>query len=522
MNSAVSLTALAADRHSGEGVLVQVEVLLSPDSAITGPEGARPDTRWAMRRALRAALPPQTGARWSVNVAADAVEGESLGLAAAAAALLARGELKLPPSLAFTGAVGPQGEVTRVGALAAQLAAARAAGLSQVALPRELGASADEGPSLTPVSSLTELRRLFPPSRTPWVRVAACGVVPLLFALLHIGDALDVRLQYALLSAVRGPIADHSTAVLAYPAPAGQQNPLELRREYPELIRELVKRKVKSITFDIAFSTSRPETDLDFARAISEAEAARVPVIAGVRWLTDSQRPVPPGSEALEAGAENLLGPAFHHLGHVRVETESLLRPIPGRAPARLIDAEGGELWALAITTLAARESAEIAPRLDGDTLIVGSREVPAAHERVTLAPVARSAPLDARDPGSWPDDMSVRSIFVGILDDEDLWVFPGGDRYGVTLHADLFETIWQGAAPLNRSTLASALLTLLCWAGTTAAGALLPKRLFPVAAVVPLAAMAFVMASLPALYAVVPLLLAAAGGMMAGWWARR
>lgn len=522
MNTAVHLTALAADRRSGEGVLVQVEVLLTADSTIAGPEGARPDTQWAMRRALRAALPPKTGARWSITPDSDAVEGESLGLAAAAAALSARGALKLPPGLALTGAVGPQGEVTRVGALAAQLAAARSAGLSQVALPRDLSPPAEEGPALSPVASLTELRRLFPPSRTPWVRVAACGVVPLLFALLHIGDALDVRLQYALLSAVNGPIAERSTVVLAYPAPAGLQNPLELRREYPQLIRELVKRKVKSITFDIAFSTSRPETDADFARAITEAEAAGVPVIAGVRWLTDSQRPVPPGSEALEQGAGNLLGPAIHHIGHFRVETESLLRPIPGRAPARLIDADGGELWALAISTLAARESAEIPPRLDGDTLIVGSREVPAAHERVTLAPVARGAPLDARDPSSWPADISVRSVFVGILDDEDLWVFPGGDRYGVTLHADLFETIWQSAAPLNRSTPANALLTLLCWMGTAAAGALLPKRLFPLAAVVPLAAMAFVMASLPSLYAVVPLLLAAAGGLLAGWWARR
>lgn len=514
-------TALAADRRTGEGVRVRVDVVLLPNNpVIEGPSELRPDTAWALRRALLAALPKGTGARWSIDAAPDAVEGESLGLAAAAAALAERGELRLPEDLAFTGAVGPGGEVTRVGAIPAKLAAA--SGLARVVLPRELSPPEDGGLKLAPIGSLTELRRLFPPSRTPWARVAATGAVPLLFALLHIGDSLDVRLQYAMLAAAQGPLTERATAVLAYPEPAGQQNPLELRREYPQLIRELVKRKVKSISFDIAFGTSRASTDQDFARAITEAEAAGVPVIVGVRWLDDLARPVLPGSETLDEGGENLLGPAIQRIGHVRVESESLLRPIPGRVPARLIDPEGEATWALAVASLAARESAEIPPRLDGDTLLLGAREVHARNERVTLAPVAREAPHDARDPSSWPADLSVRSVFVGILDDDDLWYFPGGERYGVVLHADLFETMWQSAAPRAQPTPANALVALLCWGGTAALGATLPKRLFGLAALVPLATGALVLASLPGLYAIVPLLLAAVGGMLAGWWARR
>jgi hypothetical protein len=507
-----TIAGIVVDRE-GRGHVVQIAVQIDPDgSGVHHAPGVARDAQVAAQLAVAVALggdASDVGVTWTVRGNTDTLHGTSLGLPLAIALRCAHLSLQVPQGWAFTGGVDLDGRIAPVSGVPAKVRAAAAAGLTQVAVPADgLGSlSPPAGLSVVPVRTFARLMdRLHPQAeperRRPWGRRMLLLLVPLLAAFTGLSSRLDPLLQDPLLRAIHGPLPADNTAILAFPP---QRDARALRAQHPAVIDSLVVAGARCIFFDVTM-VAQTEHDLELAQAIERAKAAGVVVVLPV--VMEGGQVMLPESEALQSAAVfgPVLAQADTSMWHVR------------RAQVRIRTLHMGDFWHAAVLAAQGHLSTDRPPRIDQDTLVIGPTRNPVWADLLYLHPVQESMVLQYGQA-----DLSAvagRTVLIGEMGgSDDVHLTDAETVYGIEIEAALVETLLQQRAPRVASPEIDSLLALVLGLLTATVGLILPRRLWLLALLVPVAAGGIAVALVVAgvLISLLPLALSAAIGMWVG-----
>ncbi len=506
----ITISGLVVDPE-GRGHVVRIGVALDPDgTGVKHAPGVARDAQVAAQLAVAVALGEQAGnmgVTWAIRGNTDAVHGTSLGLPLAVAVWCAyRGQVP-PAGWSFTGGLDLDGRVAPVSGVPAKVRAARAAGLTHVAVPADgLGSlEAPVGLEVIPSRTFSGLmQRLFPAATKapfrPWRRRLLALLLPLLVAVTGLSSRLEPLLHDPLLQLIHGPLPADNTVILAFPP---QRDARALRRQHPAVIDRLVAAGARTIFFDVTM-TAQTSEDEEIARAIRDARARGVSVVLPV--VMEAGEVMLPESSALREAARfgPVLAQADTALWHVR------------RAPVRVRTLTHGDYWHAAVQAARGHLAIEEEPRVDEDVLVIGPTRNPVWSDLVYLHPAAASQVLDYGDPTGW-SGVAGRTVLIGEMGgSDDLHRTDADTVYGVEIEAALVETLLQQRAPRVVGPEGNALAALLVGLLTAVVGLALERRRWPIALVVPVAAVGMAVALVVAgvLIALLPMLLAAGIGL--------
>jgi hypothetical protein len=332
-------------------------------------------------------------------------------------------------------------------------------------------------------------------------------VLLLLPALAAYSDALwplEAKLWYPLLRTLQGPLAVDDAVVVSF---GPEQDVRAMRPEYPALLDALVEAGATGVLFDVTLM-AETEHDDAIAAAIVRAGEAGVPVVLPVLADTDPARI--PENAALAAGP----------LGLVEFSRELLTGTVV-RAPVQRRTKDGKVFWHAAVLAAKAHLGAKRAIEFDGNEIVIGGARNPTWAGLIWLHPVEEVEQLAWNDRESWGDSIQGRVVVFGTYGGaRDLVLTPDGQRYGVEVHAGMVQTLVRQAALQVAPLWLNALWALLTAILTVLVALWVPENRRPVAALVPVASMALVLALMMAniLVGLFPVLLAA----IAAWAALR